>query len=112
MFTPLRKFFQSLTSTPAFSMRSMMRLCCVGRSSEILVINFSYASGWLVHVNSNPRVAHHSTKGGTSLDHISQQDVKTFLSEMSIMRKHFGDAALSHSVHRNAVCEAVAFICA
>lgn len=36
--------------------------------------------------------------------------METFLSEMGVMRKHIGDASLSHDIHRDAVVEAVGFI--
>jgi len=36
--------------------------------------------------------------------------VETFLSEMGVVRKHIGDAALPHDIHRDAVGEAVGFV--
>jgi hypothetical protein len=37
----------------------------------------------------------------------SQQDSKAFLAEMPVMRENFGDAFLTHCLHRHAVGQAV-----
>jgi hypothetical protein len=39
-----------------------------------------------------------------------QQNVDSFLGEMSVVREHIRDAVLAHNAHRNAVGEAVTFV--
>lgn len=39
-----------------------------------------------------------------------EQHFETFLSEVVVMRQNLADAALAHDIHRDAVCQAVAFV--